>query len=28
VLSQELRSLPIEQIFDRAFQTSSAALAA
>jgi len=27
VLSQELRSLPIEQIFERAYQTSSAALA-
>ncbi|MGH3136500.1 MAG: sugar phosphate isomerase/epimerase family protein, partial [Gaiellaceae bacterium] len=28
VLSEELRSLPIEQIFDRAFETTSAQLAA
>ena len=28
VLSEELRNLPIEQIFDRAYETSSAQLAA
>jgi sugar phosphate isomerase/epimerase len=28
VLSQKLRSLPIDRIFDRAYETSSAALAA